>query len=163
MNRCFSPARVYWAPCLLGLTLLAAASVARAQSAQSAPAPAYEAPQANPLDKGQMPIIGTRQFPAAAQRGTLEVKMPPVVTINGSEERLSPGSRIRGPNNQLVMSGQLVGRSVQVNYLRNTDGQIHDVWILNSLEAREERAGSGPVKNFRFESQIEADKAKSKY
>lgn len=159
MNRCFSPAQVYWAPGLLGLTLWAAASVAHAQSA---PAPAYEAPQANPLDKGQMPIIGTRQFPAAAQRGTLEVKMPPVVTINGTEERLSPGSRIRGPNNQLVMSGQLVGRSVQVNYLRNTDGQIHDVWILNSLEAREEREGSGPVKNFRFESEIEADKGKSK-
>ena len=173
MNRCTLTPRAQALPPTLaatfaaafafGLALLAATPIAHAQSAQSTPAPAYVAPQANPLDKGQMPVIGTRQFPATAQRGTLEVKMPPVVTINGTEERLSPGSRIRGPNNQLVMSGQLVGRSVQVNYLRNTDGQIHDVWILNSLEAREEREGSGPVKNFRFESQIEADKGKSKY
>jgi hypothetical protein len=139
------------------LAMLATPSV----HAQSTPAPAYVAPSANPLDKGQMPIIGTRQFPTQSQRGTLEVKMPPVVTINGTEERLSPGSRIRGPNNQLVMSGQLVGRSVQVNYVRNSDGQIHEVWILNGLEAREEREGSGPVRNYRFESQIEADKAKA--
>ena len=110
------------------------------------------------LNQGQMPIIGTRQFPASAKRGTLEVKMPPQVTINGAEERLSPGARIRGPNNQLVMSGQLVGRAVQVNYVRDNQGMIHEVWILNGLEAQEEREGSGPVINYRFGSQIESAK-----
>lgn len=107
------------------------------------------------LNQGQMPIIGTRQFPATAKRGTLEVKMPPLVTINGSDERLSPGARIRGPNNQLVMSGQLVGLAVQVNYVRDNQGMVRDVWILNALEAQEEREGSGPVINYRFGSQID--------
>ncbi len=160
MNRCTLAIKL--AVTLAATVLVTTTPAAFAQSLPSAPSAAYQPPAANPLDKGQMPIIGARQFPAQAQRGTLEVKMPPVVTINGTQERLSPGSRIRGPNNQLVMSGQLVGHSVQVNYVRDNLGQIHEVWILNALEAREEREGSGPVKNFKFESQIEADKAKAK-
>ena len=73
--------------------------------------------------------------------------------VNGTPERLSPGHRIRGLNNQLMMSGQLAGKKVVVNYVRNAQGQVHDVWILNGLEEREERPGSGPLRNFKFESE----------
>jgi hypothetical protein len=105
-----------------------------------------------------LPQVGVRTFPASAMRGFMEVQMPPVVIVNGTAERLSPGHRIRGTNNMLVMSGQLAGKKLVVNYVRNQQGELHEVWILNDREAQEERAGSGPVRNFRFES--EAPEAK---
>jgi hypothetical protein len=99
-----------------------------------------------------------RPFPAAAKRGILQVTEPPNLLINGASERLSPGSRIRGENNMLVMSGQLVGQSVLVNYTRNAQGMIHEVWILTAIEAQQERSGMEPITNFVFGS--DADKPK---
>ncbi len=93
-----------------------------------------------------------RQFPAAAKRGMLVVTMPPDVQINGVAERLSPGARIKGVTNLMVMSAALVGSSVLVNYVRNAQGLIHEVWILSDEEALEKRAGMEPVTNFTFGS-----------
>lgn len=93
-----------------------------------------------------------RPFPADAKRGVMQVQDANSIVINGSEERLSPGSRIRGVNNMLVMSGQLIGQKVLVNYTRDTQGLIHQVWILNGLEAQQKRAGSEPTSNVLFES-----------
>lgn len=81
-----------------------------------------------------------RQFPAAAKRGTLVVTSPPAVLINGMAARLSPGARIKDVNNMMVMSAALVGQSVLVNYVRDTQGLIHEVWILNAAEARKNLA-----------------------
>ena len=100
-----------------------------------------------------------RQFPAAAKRGLLEVTLPPAVLINGRPERLAPGARIKGVNNLLVMSASLVGASVLVNYMRDPQGQIGEVWILSKEEAQEQRSGMETVRNFRFES--DADKPKT--
>lgn len=100
-----------------------------------------------------------RQFPAAAKRGTLEVTQPPNILINGVPERLSPGARIKNPNNMIVMSGSLIGQAVLANYLRDPQGQIHEVWLLNPAEAQEKRAGMEPLTNFVFGS--DADKPKT--
>jgi hypothetical protein len=100
-----------------------------------------------------------RQFPAAARRATLEVTTPPNLLLNGLPERLSPGARIKGPNNLLVLSGNLVGQRVLVNYLRDPQGLVHEVWILNEAEALQKRAGSEPTTNFSFGS--DADKPKT--
>jgi len=100
-----------------------------------------------------------REFPAAARRATLEVTTPPNVLLNGQSERLSPGARIKGPNNLMVMSGTLVGQPVVVNYVRDAQGQIREVWILNATEAELKRAGSEPTVNFNFAS--DADKPKT--
>ncbi len=100
-----------------------------------------------------------RQFPVAARRGILEVTAPPNVLINGMEQRLSPGARIKSPDNLLVMSASLVGQRVLVNYLPNPQGQVHEVWILSPAEAQEKRAGMEPIVNFIFAS--EADKPKT--
>ena len=100
-----------------------------------------------------------RPFPAAARRATLEVTMPPNVLINGQAQRLSPGARIKGLNNQLVLSGSLVGQRVLVNYLRDPQGLIHEVWLLSEAEAQQKRAGMAPVTNFIFGS--DADKPKT--
>ena len=83
-----------------------------------------------------------RQFPAAARRGEMVVLAPPSISLDGKEDRLSVGSRIRDANNMLVMSGTLVNQKLVVNYTRESAGNVHEVWILNSEEAREKRPGS---------------------
>lgn len=77
-----------------------------------------------------------RNFPPKVQRGTLTVTAPPNVMLDGKPDRLSPGSRIRGTNNMLAMSSVLVGQPLVVNYLREPNGMLHDVWILTALEAQ---------------------------
>ena len=80
-----------------------------------------------------------RTFPAAALRGEMVVQAPPLVSMDGKPDRLSPGARIRDANNMLVMSGALVAQTLVVNYLRESTGQVHQVWILNSEEIRLKR------------------------
>ena len=79
--------------------------------------------------------INVRPFPPNAERGTMVVTYPPVIQMNGKSDRLSPGSRIRGTNNMLVLSGSIVGQSLVVNFVRNPTGEVHDVWILTDAEA----------------------------
>ena len=114
MNRCI--------PHLFSAIFILAAASATAQTADFKP--------------------NVRQFPAAALRGELVVVAPPDITLDGKADRLSPGSRIRDVNNMLVMSGALVNQKVVVNYVRESAGHVHEVWILNSEEARLKRPNS---------------------
>ncbi|MGA0571810.1 hypothetical protein ACO2Q9_13925 [Variovorax sp. VNK109] len=97
-----------------------------------------------------------RQFPANALRGTLVVVAPPEIRIDSKAERLSPGSRIRGMDGMLVMSGAIVGRSLVVNYTRESNGMVHDVWILTDAEIAEKRPHATPPRNFIFGSEGDA-------
>lgn len=99
-----------------------------------------------------------RQFPQAARQGMLQVTTAPEVLINGTPARLSPGARLKDANNMLVLPATLAGQRVLVNYVRDPQGQLHEVWILNSAEAQEKRPGLEPITNFNFAS--EADKPK---
>ena len=80
-----------------------------------------------------------RQFPKAALRGELVVVAAPNITLDGKADRLSPGARIRDANNMLVLSGALVNQTLVVNYLRESAGNVHEVWILSSEEIRQKR------------------------
>jgi hypothetical protein len=115
MNRCFPllPRRT-----LLALAGLGVCSLALAQNAP-------------------------RTFPTSALRGNLVVTQPPVITIDGKTTQLSPGARIKGPNNMLVLSGALVGQEVLVNYTVEPHGMVHEVWILTDAEAAEKRKRAG--------------------
>lgn len=115
MNRCFA-----LRPRLCAIGLLGVSALLSASSWAQTPYP--------------------RNFPTNALRGKLVVQQPPEVLLDGKTDRLSPGSRIRGTNNMLVMSGALVGQSLVVNYVRENTGLIHEVWILTSAEAAEKRA-----------------------
>jgi hypothetical protein len=84
-----------------------------------------------------------RNFPVNALRGTLVVTQPPVITMDGKPAQLSPGARIKGANNLLVMSGALIGQEVLVNYTVEPHGMVHDVWILTEAEAAEKRKRAG--------------------
>lgn len=84
-----------------------------------------------------------RSFPANALRGKLVVTQPPVITLDGKAAQLSPGSRIKGANNLLVLSGAIVGQELTVNYTVEHHGMIHEVWILTEAEAALKRKRAG--------------------
>ena len=75
-----------------------------------------------------------RFFPRQALRGDLVVTQAPDVLVNGQIGRLSPGARIRGDTNLLVMSGSNTGQKNLVHHTLTEDGQVKDVWILNPAE-----------------------------
>ncbi|MCF8169046.1 MAG: hypothetical protein K9K38_17870 [Rhodoferax sp.] len=77
-----------------------------------------------------------RPIPQKAQIAQMVVTQPPNVLLNDLPDRLSPGARIRGPDNLLVLSGALVGKTHLVRYQREPNGQIHEVWILNESESQ---------------------------
>ena len=76
-----------------------------------------------------------RNFPPNALRGELVVGTPPQVSVNGVAGNLSPGARIRGQNNMLLLSDGLVGAKLLVHYTFDTSGEVKDVWILTPEEA----------------------------
>jgi hypothetical protein len=80
---------------------------------------------------------GVRQFPTWASRATMVVTQPPLMTLNGSEARLSPGGRIFGDNNKILLSSTLVGQELVVNFTRWPDGLIRDVWVLTDEERKQ--------------------------
>ncbi|WP_296509756.1 hypothetical protein [Rhodoferax sp.] len=78
--------------------------------------------------------VTVRTFPATALRGTLQVVQPPEVLFNNLAGRLSPGARIRGANGMLMMSASLVGQSLPVMTVLDSQSMLHDVWVLNETE-----------------------------
>lgn len=116
MNRCF-PARAQRA-----LLALAGLGLCTLTLAQNAP----------------------RNFPANALRGSLVVTQPPAITIDGRAARLSPGARIKGPDNLLVLSGTVIGQDLLVNYTLEPHGMVHEVWVLTPAEALEKRKRAVP-------------------
>jgi hypothetical protein len=105
---------------------------------------------------------GLRQFPKHALRGYLVVTTAPQVQLDGKEDRMSPGARIRNTQNTIVMPAALRGQALVVNYVREMNGLIHEVWILTPREAEEQRAGAGTIFNFKFESELKPAPAKTK-
>ncbi len=76
-----------------------------------------------------------RVFPAHSLRGELQLTSAADLRLNGQAARLAPGARIRGENNQLLMSGSLVGQSLVVHYTRErSSGLLMDVWVLRAVE-----------------------------
>jgi hypothetical protein len=73
-------------------------------------------------------------IPGNAKLGVMQVTLPPEVLMDGKVDRLSPGARIRAENNMLVVSGALSGQTLLVAYVREPNGLLHEVWILNAAE-----------------------------
>lgn len=94
-----------------------------------------------------------REFPAPALRGVLQVTQPPDIVLDGKADRLSPGVRIFGVRNELVMSASIVGERLVVNYTREPNGMVHQVWLLNQQEAALKRPSATRERNFLFASE----------
>lgn len=101
------------------------------------------------------PALGvSRNFPDAAQRGTLTINAASDATLNGRSIRMAPGMRLFSPQNTLVMAHSVLGQSFKVNYLiENSTGMLLTAWILSEGEAAQPRKGSDNVeRNYRAES-----------
>ena len=75
-----------------------------------------------------------RSAPADVKPARLTVTAPPQISIDGQPDRLSPGARIRGTNNLLVLSGSVVGQALPVVFRRDPMGLVHEVWVLTEEE-----------------------------
>jgi hypothetical protein len=76
-----------------------------------------------------------REAPKDVKPGIIAVSAtPPVITVDGKEDRLSPGVRVRDRNNMLVLSGALAGKTLYTVYRRDSSGLVHEVWLLNEQE-----------------------------
>lgn len=106
----------------------------------------------------QVGVPGLRKFPDKALRGKMQVVNAPVVLMDGKPERLSPGSRIRDTQHRIVMSANITNLELTVNFLRNSTGEIQEVWILTEAEAKQKLKTNTPERNFVFAS--EGDTAK---
>jgi len=108
-----------------------------------------------------------RQFPAKAVRGEMVVLAPPVISMDGRQDRLSVGARIRDANNHFTLSTPLLNKPLLVNYVRDNTGLVQEVWILNAEEAKEKRpGGTATLFNFTTDSSSStapADNGKTPY
>jgi len=75
-----------------------------------------------------------RNFPATALRGEIVVQQPPELLLNGRPARLSPGVRIRGENNLMMVSGALTSQRLVVHYTVDISGLIGEIWVLTAAE-----------------------------
>ena len=76
-----------------------------------------------------------REAPRDVKPGIMAVSAtPPIITMDGKEDRLSPGVRIRDINNMLVLTGGLANKSVYTVYRRDGSGLVHEVWLLTEAE-----------------------------
>lgn len=115
-----------------------------------APAPA-QAQFANAVQsQNESTQVGGRTFPVGTLRGKMAFGAFPEVQLDGVNERLAPGARIRNTQNLGVVPASLVGQYLAVNYRRDAAGLVNDVWVLTPDEAGTERASAGgtPLLNF---------------
>ena len=77
-----------------------------------------------------------REPPRDVKLARMTVVAPPVIGLDGKEDRLSPGSRIRDVRNMVVLSGGLAGLTLPVLYKRDAAGLVHEVWLLTADEYR---------------------------
>lgn len=127
MNRCPTYSRIR--PLLLAACLASASLAAQAQVQAAVQPQVLPALEDLPPDAQRIPPIS-----AKAKYGVLRVVAPPDVLLNDKAARLSPGSRIRGTNNLMIMSASLVGQDLKVLYTLEPTGMVHEVWILTARE-----------------------------
>jgi hypothetical protein len=125
MNRCL-PFRFFGARALACSLALWAAS--------AGPALAQTGVTTRMVTDSNGNTVTIRSFPSTALRGSLQVQQPPEVLFEGQAARLSPGARIRGANNMLVLSGSIVGQTLPVMVMLDAQSMLHEVWVLNDAE-----------------------------
>ncbi|MEO7241697.1 MAG: hypothetical protein ABIW85_02200 [Variovorax sp.] len=122
---------------LLTLALVCAAGLGRHAQAQGV------APTQNEA------ALGGRNFPVGTLRGRMIVLEAPNIELDGQPDRLSPGARIRSPQQMMLTPAALIGQKLLVNYTRDAAGMVREVWILTPEETRAKRASNEkPLFNF---------------
>lgn len=109
---------------------------------------------AQPLQPYIPPASGVaRNFPDAAQRGTLLVTSTAEAELDGKPLRMAPGMRLFSPQNSLIFLHTVIGQRMRVNYLiEASTGMLLTAWILSEGEAATPLRGNADTveRNFRF-------------
>jgi hypothetical protein len=84
-----------------------------------------------------------REAPKDVVLAKMSVSLPPLIQMDGKDDRLSPGARIRDTRNMLVLSASLAGQTVPVVYKRDAAGLVHEVWMLTADEYKQLGGASG--------------------
>ena len=120
-----------WRTQLAAAALIGAASIAALPPAQ--------AQVVNPLG-------AVRNFPDAAERGTLTILGVQEARLNSRDIRMAPGMRLFSPQNTLVQRHTVIGQTYKVNYVLETStGMLHAAWILSEAEAAKPLKGKSPA------------------
>ena len=78
------------------------------------------------------PLGAVRNFPDAAERGTLTILGVQRARLNSRDIRMAPGMRLFSPQNTLVQRHTVIGQTYKVNYVLETStGMLHAAWILS--------------------------------
>lgn len=94
------------------------------------------------------PLGNVRNFPEAAQRGTLTILGVQEARLNSKDVRMAPGMRLFSPQNSLVQRHTVIGQTYKVNYvIEASTGMLHSAWILSEAEAAKPIKGSDAVTN----------------
>lgn len=59
---------------------------------------------------------------------------PPLIQVDGKDDRFSPGVRIHDRENRLVLTGNVAGQTLYTLYKRDQANLVHEVWLLNQEE-----------------------------
>lgn len=88
-------------------------------------------------------ITTVRGAPVGVKPALIAVSAtPPIISVDGKDDRFSPGARIRDRDNRLLLTGALAGKTVYSVYKRDAAGLVHEVWLLTEEEYRK-LGGSG--------------------
>jgi len=77
-----------------------------------------------------------RPFPEGTKRGVFKASAFPDIVIDGKIRLTSPGTRIYGEDNLLIMGPNLPKATFKIHYLENDLGEIKTIWILTDEEIR---------------------------
>jgi hypothetical protein len=76
-----------------------------------------------------------REAPKDVRPAVIEVSAtPPIIKLDGKDDRFSPGVRIRDLNNMLVLTGNVANQKLYTVYRRDPAGFVHEVWLLTADE-----------------------------
>lgn len=92
-----------------------------------------------------------RTAPADVKPAVIAVSAtPPIISIDGKEDRFSPGARIRDRNNMLVLPASVASQTLYTVYRRDAAGLVSEVWLLNADEyAKIGGAGTGDPNGYK--------------
>lgn len=79
----------------------------------------------------------SREFPAQARRGKLNVTAMADLLIDGKLRRSTPATRIYSQEGMTITSSALNAVNAPVNYTMNEFGEIEKIWLLTPLEAKQ--------------------------
>jgi hypothetical protein len=82
-------------------------------------------------------VAQLRTIPKDAKRGHMRHLQEMQVNLDGATERLAAGAQIRDANNRIVVPLSL-SASTLVKYRRDSEGRVHQVWILTPAETAQD-------------------------